>query len=146
MNSDPRDAASSTTLPLTFNPLRGSVTRPKVCSSPISGSQHQRTLEPPGRSEPMGYNHPPSRQQPEIAQATSRGAATEQSYNLGIRGTKRVVILSLKKWELLMISLAIEGACAFAWRNYLLRHSSIREDDSRPPHSITNHQSGGTAW
>jgi hypothetical protein len=30
-----------------------------------------------------------------------------------------------------MTSLAIEGACAFAWRNYLLRHSSIREDDSR---------------
>jgi hypothetical protein len=30
-----------------------------------------------------------------------------------------------------MISLAVEGACAFAWRNYLLRHSSIREDDSR---------------
>jgi hypothetical protein len=30
-----------------------------------------------------------------------------------------------------MISLAVEGACAFAWRNYLLRHSSIGEDDSR---------------
>ena len=30
-----------------------------------------------------------------------------------------------------MTSLAIEGACAFAWRNYLLRHSSVSEDDSR---------------
>ena len=29
-----------------------------------------------------------------------------------------------------MTSLA-EGACAFAWRNYLLRHSSISEDDDR---------------
>jgi hypothetical protein len=28
-----------------------------------------------------------------------------------------------------MTSLAIEGACAFAWRNYLLRHSSVSEDD-----------------
>ena len=26
---------------------------------------------------------------------------------------------------------ATEGACAFAWRNYLLRHSSISEDDHR---------------
>lgn len=25
----------------------------------------------------------------------------------------------------------IEGACAFAWRNYLLIHSGIGEDDSR---------------
>ena len=30
-----------------------------------------------------------------------------------------------------MTSLAIEGACAFAWRNYLLRHSSVNEDDNR---------------
>ena len=30
-----------------------------------------------------------------------------------------------------MTSQAIEGACAFAWRNYLLRHSSINENDSR---------------
>ncbi|MBR0698214.1 hypothetical protein [Bradyrhizobium lablabi] len=26
---------------------------------------------------------------------------------------------------------AREGACAFAWRNYLLRHSGISENDSR---------------
>lgn len=26
---------------------------------------------------------------------------------------------------------AIEGACAFAWRNYLLANSSISEDDNR---------------
>jgi hypothetical protein len=30
-----------------------------------------------------------------------------------------------------MKSQAIEGACAFAWRNYLLRHSGISENDSR---------------
>jgi hypothetical protein len=30
-----------------------------------------------------------------------------------------------------MTSHAIEGACAFAWRNYLLRDSSISENDSR---------------
>lgn len=30
-----------------------------------------------------------------------------------------------------MTSLAIEGACAFAWRDYLLRHSSVSEDDNR---------------
>ena len=30
-----------------------------------------------------------------------------------------------------MTSPAIEGACAFAWRNYLLRHSSVSEDDNR---------------
>lgn len=30
-----------------------------------------------------------------------------------------------------MTSQATEGPCAFAWRNYLLRHSSINENDSR---------------
>jgi hypothetical protein len=30
-----------------------------------------------------------------------------------------------------MTSQAIEGACAFAWRSYLLRHSNVDEDDSR---------------
>lgn len=30
-----------------------------------------------------------------------------------------------------MTSQALEGACAFAWRNYLLRCSSISENDSR---------------
>ena len=30
-----------------------------------------------------------------------------------------------------MTSPAVEGACAFAWRNYLLRHSSVSEDDNR---------------
>jgi hypothetical protein len=30
-----------------------------------------------------------------------------------------------------MTSQAIEGACAFAWRNYLLRHSNVDENDSR---------------
>jgi hypothetical protein len=30
-----------------------------------------------------------------------------------------------------MTSRATEGACAFAWRNYLLRHSGITENDNR---------------
>jgi hypothetical protein len=30
-----------------------------------------------------------------------------------------------------MTSLATDSACAFAWRNYLLLHSSISENDSR---------------
>ncbi|OSI79093.1 hypothetical protein BSZ21_01840 [Bradyrhizobium canariense] len=30
-----------------------------------------------------------------------------------------------------MTSQAIEGACALAWRNYLLRHSGISENDNR---------------
>ena len=30
-----------------------------------------------------------------------------------------------------MTAQAIEGACAFAWRNYLLIHYSISEDDNR---------------
>jgi hypothetical protein len=30
-----------------------------------------------------------------------------------------------------MTAQAIESACAFAWRNYLLRHSGIGENDSR---------------
>ena len=29
-----------------------------------------------------------------------------------------------------MISQAVEGACAFAWRNYLLLHSDISENDN----------------
>jgi len=33
--------------------------------------------------------------------------------------------------EVPMTSQAIEGACAFAWRNYLLLHSGISENDSR---------------
>jgi hypothetical protein len=30
-----------------------------------------------------------------------------------------------------MTSQAVDGACAFAWRNYLLLHSGISENDSR---------------
>ena len=30
-----------------------------------------------------------------------------------------------------MTSRAVEGACAFAWRNYLLIHSGVSENDSR---------------
>ncbi|MBR0828903.1 hypothetical protein JQ596_25545 [Bradyrhizobium manausense] len=30
-----------------------------------------------------------------------------------------------------MTSQATEGACAFAWRNYLLRHNGISENDTR---------------
>jgi hypothetical protein len=30
-----------------------------------------------------------------------------------------------------MTSQATDGACAFAWRNYLLLHSGISEDDNR---------------
>jgi hypothetical protein len=34
-------------------------------------------------------------------------------------------------WEVPMTAQAREGACAFAWRNYLLLHSGISENDSR---------------
>ena len=30
-----------------------------------------------------------------------------------------------------MTSQAVDGACAFAWRNYLLLHSGISENDDR---------------
>lgn len=30
-----------------------------------------------------------------------------------------------------MTSKAVEGACAFAWRNYLLLHSGVSENDER---------------
>ena len=30
-----------------------------------------------------------------------------------------------------MTSQAVEGACAFAWRNYLLVHSGVSENDDR---------------
>src|SRR5215208_1117738 len=30
-----------------------------------------------------------------------------------------------------MTSRTVEGACAFAWRSYLLSHSSVSEDDNR---------------
>ncbi|SFJ44529.1 hypothetical protein SAMN05216525_12550 [Bradyrhizobium sp. Gha] len=30
-----------------------------------------------------------------------------------------------------MTSQTIEGACAFAWRNYLLLHNDLSEDDTR---------------
>lgn len=35
-----------------------------------------------------------------------------------------------------MSSQAREGACAFAWRNYLLLHSGISENDNRRSPSI----------
>jgi hypothetical protein len=34
-------------------------------------------------------------------------------------------------WEVPMTSQATQGACAFAWRNYLLLHSGISENDNR---------------
>src|SRR3954447_7430224 len=39
--------------------------------------------------------------------------------------------LSAVVHEVLMTFNATEGACAFAWRNYLLSHSGISEDDHR---------------
>jgi hypothetical protein len=64
-----------------------------------------------------------------------RANALRRSYGTAlqreIRGTKRLVSLSLAFGEVPMTSQAIEGACAFAWRNYLLLHSSISENDSR---------------
>ncbi|MET4716265.1 hypothetical protein ABIF63_000368 [Bradyrhizobium japonicum] len=33
-----------------------------------------------------------------------------------------------------MTSQAVDGACAFAWRNYLLLHSGISENDDRIAH------------
>src|SRR6266446_5947187 len=64
----------------------------------------------------------------DIARAqTSCGAATEQHYTREIRGTKRLVSLSVALGRCPMTSQAREGACAFAWRNYLLLHSGISE-------------------
>jgi hypothetical protein len=40
-------------------------------------------------------------------------------------------LVFLDLWEVPMTSQAIEGACAFAWRNYLLLHSNISENDDR---------------
>ena len=48
-----------------------------------------------------------------------------------MRGTKWLVIPSLTLWEMPMTTQAIESACAFAWRNYLLIHSDISENDDR---------------
>ncbi len=67
-----------------------------------------------------------------IARAqTPCNAAAEQHYARQTHGTKRPFNLSLKNWEVPMTSLASKSACAFAWRNYLLRHNSISEDDNR---------------
>lgn len=48
-----------------------------------------------------------------------------------MRGTKWLAIPSLTLWEMPMTTQAIESACAFAWRNYLLIHSDISENDDR---------------
>src|SRR5438270_8070201 len=47
--------------------------------------------------------------------------------------TRPLVFLSVSLFlcEVLMTFQATEGACAFAWRNYLLIHSGISEDDHR---------------
>ena len=45
-----------------------------------------------------------------------------------------------------MTSQAIEGACVFAWRSYLLLHSSISENDCRRSalcRYVTNHRDAG---
>jgi hypothetical protein len=34
-------------------------------------------------------------------------------------------------WEVPMTTRVTEGACAFAWRNYLLLHSGVSENDNR---------------
>jgi hypothetical protein len=45
MNRNPRAAANSTRLPLSLNPLGGSVTRPTVLSSRISGAVSTKPAE-----------------------------------------------------------------------------------------------------
>jgi hypothetical protein len=40
----------------------------------------------------------------------------------------------------------IEGACAFVWRNYMLLHSSVSENDNRRSalhRYVTNHRDAG---
>ena len=53
------------------------------------------------------------------------------SLHLKGTGTNGIASSSLIREVLLMISHETEGACAFAWRNYLLLHSGISENDSR---------------
>ncbi len=36
-----------------------------------------------------------------------------------------------KNWRMLMTSRAAEGACAFAWRVYMLLHQGVDETDDR---------------
>jgi hypothetical protein len=67
----------------------------------------------------------------DIARAqTPCGAATEQHYTEKFAERNGSSVF-LWLWEVPMTSQATEGACAFAWRNYLLLHSSISENDSR---------------
>jgi hypothetical protein len=57
----------------------------------------------------------------------------ERHFTFGTCGTKWFV--ARQSLSLLggtpMNSQAVDGACAFAWRNYLLQHSDINENDAR---------------
>jgi len=57
-------------------------------------------------------------------------AAVEQHYISEFAERKGASVF-LCLWEVPMSSQAIEGACAFAWRNYLLLHSGVSENDNR---------------
>ena len=48
-----------------------------------------------------------------------------------MRGTKPLADLFFLPWEDVVSSQVVEGACAFAWRNYLLRHTGVSENDDR---------------
>jgi hypothetical protein len=63
----------------------------------------------------------------------SCSAATEQHYTCDISGTKRLAARQFFSvlWEVPMTSQVIDGACAFAWRNYMLLHSGVSENDER---------------
>src|SRR5262245_62635468 len=68
----------------------------------------------------------------ETLRRSPNSAATEQHYITSEKFAERnasSVFLCL--WEVPMTSKATEGACAFAWRNYLLLHSDISENDNR---------------
>ena|SRR5215469_5068611 len=49
-------------------------------------------------------------------------------------GTNQLVSLSLplrSSWENVVRTQVVEGACAVAWRNYLLLHTGVSENDDR---------------
>lgn len=48
-----------------------------------------------------------------------------------MRGTKPFAGLFFQLQEDVVSSQVVEGACAFAWRNYLLRHTGVSENDDR---------------
>jgi len=126
-----RDGPSSVSIlrkPSALAGCRTSSPRSRTNRLWLAGFRPLRPLDPRGQARKS--------RQPSAAHAAHHAYPANQQRNSRhtseCAGTKQLISLCPQNRRTLMTSHAVEGACAFAWRNYLLVHKGV--NDVRGPH------------